>query len=381
MRGSTRLVLITLLALCAAAFVPIMQSSIPASVLPPTLTPASAEAPGGFMAASFIQTRDGVYSIAPMLDRTIPAVVNISVRTQVVAATNPLLNDPFFRRFFNLPDRVPQRQTVSAGSGVIVDAARGYVLTNHHVIENAEELRITLNDRRTFTARLIGSDPQTDIAVLRINASGLQELRFGDSDQLQVGDFVAAIGNPFGLGQTVTTGIVSALGRTGLIPEGYEDFIQTDAAINPGNSGGALVDSLGRLIGINSAILSRGGGNVGIGFAVPSNIARNVMNQIVRSGTVQRGRLGVVIQTVTGDLAQNLGMAQPVGAIVTQVQDGSPAERAGLRRGDIIVAVDGRPVDTSGDLRARIGTMPRGRWVELTVLRNGQRRTLNAQIG
>src|SRR6185437_2608521 len=235
----------------------------------------------------------GVPSLAPMLEEITTGVVNIAVRarTPEAATDNPLLNDPFFRRFFNAP-RQRERTTKATGSGVIVDAAQGYVLTNNHVIDNAETIEVTTKDNRHFSARLVGRDEDTDIAVLKIDASNLKAVPLGDSDRLQVGDFVVAIGNPFGLGQTVTSGIVSALGRS-LGIEGYEDFIQTDASINPGNSGGPLVDLRGRLVGINTAILAPGGGNIGIGFAVPINMARNAMEQIIRTGAVQRGRIGV----------------------------------------------------------------------------------------
>ena len=247
-------------------------------------------------------------TLAPIVNEVTPAVVNISVISRSAPEENPLFRDPFFRRFFNLPDK-PQRQEQSAGSGVIVDARRGYVITNHHVIRNAEQVLVTLKDRRQFPAKLVGTDPGTDIAVLQIEAEGLSAIRIGDSDTLQVGDYVIAIGNPFGIGQTVTSGIVSALGRSGLSPEGYEDFIQTDASINPGNSGGALVNLRGELVGINSAIIGPAGGNVGIGFAVPSNMMRAVSNQIARFGEVRRGRLGIEMAELTPALSKKLGVA------------------------------------------------------------------------
>lgn len=325
---------------------------------------------------AFEEAPSGVLTLAPMLEQVTPAVVNISVRSRVQESNNPLLGDPFFRRFFGVPEdaeEVPGREVVSAGSGVIVDGNAGYILTNHHVIEDAEEVRVTLVDGRWFVARRIGSDPETDVAVLRIDASGLDQIRFADSDRLRVGDFVAAIGNPFGLGQTVTSGIVSALGRTGLIPEGYEDFIQTDASINPGNSGGALVDSLGRLIGLNSAILAPSGSNVGIGFAVPSNIARNVMRQLLEHGEVRRGRLGLLVQTLTPDLADAMDLPRGAGALVSQVAPDSPAGRAGIERGDVIMSMDGEAVISSADLRARVGMLPIGREVTLTILHDGSK--------
>jgi Do/DeqQ family serine protease len=255
------------------------------------------------------------------------------------------------------------------------------VLTNHHVVEGAERLTVTLNDRRTFDATFVGSDPATDIAVLRIEPDRLTELEFADSDRLRVGDFVVAVGNPFGLGQTVTFGIVSALGRSGLIEGGYENFIQTDAAINPGNSGGALIDSAGRLVGINSAIFTPGGGNIGIGFAVPSSIARAVTQQIVRYGAVERGRLGVTVQDVSPEVAATLGLSPASGAVVEAIEPGSPAAAAGLRRGDVILTVNGRPITGSSELRYRIGLLRLGSPLELTVLRDGQTRTVTAAVG
>ena len=269
---------------------------------------------------------------------------------------------------------------MSAGSGVIFDIEKGYVLTNHHVVENGDRIVVTLKDRRHFDAKLIGSDPGTDIALLEIEAGGLAALELGDSDRLQVGDYVLAIGNPFGLGQTVTSGIVSALGRSGLNVEGYEDFIQTDTSINPGNSGGALVTLDGRLVGINTAIIAPSGGNVGIGFAVPANMAKVVVEQLIEFGEVQRGQLSVTIQDFTPDLAEALGMEAGVGAVISQVVPESATEAAGLQPGDLIVSVDGRPVAGSADLRRQIGLKRLGGEIEIGIIRDGQTLTLKAKL-
>ena len=332
-----------------------------------------------FAAIPLTDSRGGPPTLAPLISQVTPAVVNIATVSRSAQETNPLFRDPFFRRFFDLPDP-PQRQERAAGSGVIVDARNGYVLTNHHVIRGAQEIIVVLKDRRQLKAQLVGADPGTDIAVLKVDAPNLTALRLGDSDALNVGDFVLAIGNPFGLGQTVTSGIVSALGRTGINIEGYEDFIQTDAPINPGNSGGALVSLRGELIGINTAIVGPAGGNVGIGFAVPSNIARTVMDQIVRFGEVRRGRMGVHSQELTPELARSLNLAITEGAVVTGVEPGSPAERAGLRRGDVVVAVNGRPVRGAADLRVKLGLAPVGEEVEMRFVREGRTMAARAQV-
>jgi len=318
-------------------------------------------------------------SLAPMIAEVTPAVVNIAIEMRT-PEENPLFADPFFRRFFDLPER-PQREEQAAGSGVIVDAARGLVITNHHVVKDADKILVGLKDRRVLKAEVVGVDPGTDIAVLRIPPDRLTAVKWGDSEALNVGDFVVAIGNPFGIGQTVTSGIVSALGRTGLSVEGYEEFIQTDASINPGNSGGALVNLAGELVGINTAIIGPAGGNVGIGFAVPVHMVRAVLDQILRYGEVRRGRVGVSTQDLTPELAAELGVKVTDGAVVAQIERGSEAERAGLRPRDVVISVNGHPVHTSSELRNRVGLIPVGEAVELEVLRGGRTLRVHARVG
>ena len=319
-------------------------------------------------------------SLAPMLERAMPAVVNVATLTRVPVEDNPLLRDPVFRWFFDAPRRTERRES-SLGSGVIVDAENGYVLTNHHVVGEAQRIQVTLRDGRRLDAQLVGSDPETDIAVLRIPAKQLTALPLGDSDRLRVGDFVVAIGNPFGLAQTVTSGIVSALGRTGLGIEGYENFIQTDASINPGNSGGPLVDLRGRLVGINTAILAPRGSSVGIGFAIPVNMAKQVLAQILEYGEVRRGLFGVRAQDLTPELRRALDLPENrQGALLVAVEAGSPADAAGLRPGDLISAVDGHPVKGAHDLRNRVGLMRAGSTVHLSVWRDRQRREVKVTL-
>jgi len=324
-------------------------------------------------------------SLAPMVKRVSPAVVNVAIRGTIKekpGQRNPLLDDPFFRRFFDVPpDAKPrERQFQSAGSGVIVDAKNGYIITNHHVVENASEITVTLLDNRSFSAKVVGSDEGADIAVLQAKQPNLIAMALGDSSHLEVGDYVVAIGNPFGLQNTVTAGIVSALGRSGINPDGYEDFIQTDASINPGNSGGALVNLRGELVGINSAILSGSGGNIGIGFAIPVNMAKGVMDQLIKYGQVKRGVLGVNIYNVTPDIAKEFGLTESSGALVAGVAQGSAAERAGVKTGDIITSINGVPMRDAGELRNTIGMLRVGDKVEIGLLRDGKPRKVTALI-
>ena len=312
-----------------------------------------------------------VPTLAPLVREVTPAVVNISVQGRV-REDNPLYQDPLFREFFDVPKQL-EKEISAAGSGVIVDAQRGYVLTANHVVANATAVQIRTKDGRKFAGRVVGRDAPTDIALLQVReAAGLKAIALGDSDALQVGDFVIAVGNPFGLGQTVTSGLVSALGRTGLGKHGYEDFIQTDAAINPGNSGGGLINLRGELVGINTAILTPGGGNVGIGFAVPINMARKVMEQLAQTGRVARGRIGIALE----DMEAAASVTQ--GARVKEVSPGSPAERAGLRRGDVILKVNDVPIRSATQMRNLIGLTPVGQQLRLTIER--ERTTESATV-
>ncbi|MBF0428324.1 MAG: Do family serine endopeptidase [Magnetococcales bacterium] len=318
-------------------------------------------------------------SLADMVDRVIPAVVNIATTSHVNIPDHPLFNDPFFRRFFDIPNlRNQQRESKSLGSGVVVDARAGLVLTNQHVIDKADTISVTLRDGTSLQAKLVGVDKETDVALVQVPPKGLQAIALADSDALRVGDFVVAIGNPFGLGQTVTSGIVSALGRKGLGIRGYEDFIQTDASINPGNSGGALVDLSGKLVGINTAILSPGGGkgNVGIGFAIPINMARQVMTQLVQHGEVRRGFLGVGVQDLTPELAKAFGVASGSGAVVTKIGTGSAAYKAGLRPGDVVIEANGRPIRQATDLHNLAGFVPVGEKLTMKFIRDKQERAI-----
>jgi len=323
-------------------------------------------------------------TLAPIVKRVSPGVVNIATKGTVAERTapNPLMDDPFFRHFFQMPQQSPRSRTVqAAGSGVVVDAQKGLILTNAHVIEHASDITVTTQDGHSYKGTVVGADEESDIAVIKVKDAKLTEVPFGDSSKAEVGDYVLAIGNPFGLAHSVTFGIISALGRSGINPEGYEDFIQTDASINPGNSGGALVNLKGELIGINAAILSQSGGNIGIGFAIPSNMARSVMDQIVRYGQVKHGLLGVTVQAISPDVADMLGDQNLTGALVSQVAEGSAAAKAGIKPGDVITAVNGVAIKNSADLHNRIGLTRAGDSVELTLVRDGKPLMVKATIG
>lgn len=355
-----------------------MMSSAPTQVSAGAATAAVA-----MTSAAGLPFQGGVPSLAPMLKEVMPAVVNISV-TSKQEIHNPLMDDPFFRRFFGAPEQqAPQEQESQAiGSGVIVDADKGYVITNNHVVDQADSIKVRLSDNREFDAKLIGKDPQTDVAVLQIKANNLKALSMADSDKLEVGDFVVAIGSPFGLRQTVTSGIVSGLDRqTGISEGGYENFIQTDASINPGNSGGALVNLRGELVGIPSNILSRSGGNIGIGFAIPTNLAKSVMTQLIGHGSVERGRIGINGQDLTPELAKAFGLNSTNGGIVTRVLPKSPAAKAGLKSEDIILAANGKDIENFAQLRNIVGLLRVGDKVELKVLRNGKPQTISVTVG
>ncbi len=323
-------------------------------------------------------------SLAPMIEKTRPAVVNIATRGSVNIQNHPLLNDPLFRRFFKGFENLPQQREVkSLGSGVIIDADAGYIVTNHHVIEGADEIAVTLHDGQQLEAKVVGSDPEADVAILKVEQEKLKltHIPFADSSELRVGDFAVAIGNPFGLGQTVTSGIISALGRTGLGIEGYEDFIQTDASINPGNSGGALVNLRGELIGINTAILASGGaGNVGIGFAIPINMVRELTDQLIEYGEVRRGMLGVIMQNLTPELARAFGLDMHQGVVISQVVDDSAADKAGLKAGDVVSEINGVAVKSASSMRNMVGLMRVGAKMDISVIRDGDKKVLTAYI-
>src|SRR5687767_3955418 len=338
--------------------------------LPARSAPASAPVVTQAPSAGPLPTVASVGSYHEAVRRATPSVVNIFTSKEVRSQRHPLLNDPMFRRFFGDPQDEAQR-AASLGSGVIVSSS-GYVLTNHHVVETADEIEVALADGKKLLAKVVGNDPETDLAVLRVNADNLPAITFGSSDALKVGDVVLAIGNPFAVGQTVTGGIVSALGRTGLGINTFENFIQTDAPINPGNSGGALIDAGGNLVGINTAIFSRSGGSMGIGFAIPVSTAKMVLEQIVKSGSVTRGWIGVEVQEITPALAESFRLGVQRGALIANVLRGGPADRAGVRQGDVLMEVDGKPVADPTSMLNLIAALPPGAPAKMKIKRQGQ---------
>jgi serine protease DegQ len=319
-------------------------------------------------------------SFAPAAQKVIPAVVNVFTQQTVRNPAHPAAQDPVFRYFFGDRQDARPRQASNLGSGVIV-SPNGYILTNHHVVEAADQIQVALADGRTLPARVVGADPETDLAVLKIDANNLPAITFAEADSLKVGDWVLAVGNPFGVGQTVTAGIVSALSRTHLGINTFENFIQTDAAINPGNSGGALVDAAGNLVGVNSAIYSRTGGSQGIGFAIPVSIARQVMEQIVKSGSVTRGWVGIEVQDLTPELAESFNLKKAEGALIAGVLKSGPADVGGIRPGDILLAVNGKTVTDSASLLNLIAALQPGGSAQLTVARKQQSLELKIQVG
>ncbi len=330
------------------------------------------------VAAEEYPTKASSYSDAA--GKAMPSVVNIFTSKEVRVPPNPLLEDPFFRRFFGIPEQNRTRRSMSLGSGVIV-SPEGYILTNHHVVNAADEIEVALSDGRKSLARVVGSDPDTDLAVLKVDFQGLTPVTFGDSGKIRVGDVVLAIGNPFGVGETVTMGIVSALGRSHLGINTYENFIQTDAAINPGNSGGALIDAAGNLVGINTAIYSQSGGSLGIGFAIPVSLARNVMEQIIEKGAVTRGWIGVELQDISPQLANSFGLSDTRGALIAGVFREGPAYAAGIRPGDIVLGLGEGKVSDSSSLLNQIAELEPGKSTEIQVLRGGNRLDFRVMVG
>ncbi len=329
----------------------------------------------------FLGDKDGTPTLAPLLRKVKPAVVNISVLSQEASQVPALSQNPLLKKLLESLGGSNLPTWISAGSGVIVDAVQGYVVTNHHVVSETESILVTLEDQRTFNAQRLGSDPGTDIALLKIEPDNLMALPFGDSEHIEVGDFVVAIGNPFGLGQTVTVGVISALGRSGLDLEDYEDFIQTDALISPGNSGGPLINLRGEIVGINTAIIDSGNTQVNIGFAIPSNMVRAVLDQLVKDGQVQRGRLGIILQDATPDLTRALDVSpETTGAIVTHVAPASPADQAKIVTGDVITHLNDKPIKNAADLRNRIGLARIGETLTLHVTRGKNKQTIKIQV-
>tara|TARA_B100000035_G_scaffold121063_1_gene102853 strand:+ start:8361 stop:9734 length:1374 start_codon:yes stop_codon:yes gene_type:complete len=325
----------------------------------------------------------GIPSLAPMLENVTPAVVNIYTISETEDRGHQI-NDPFLRKFFNIPgqQKSRKRNRSGLGSGVIIDKKKGFVITNNHVIAKAKDIKVKLSDGREFKATLVGADPASDIAVIKINAKNLNSLNFADSNKLRVGDFVVAIGNPFGIGQTVTSGIISALGRSGLGIEAYENFIQTDASINPGNSGGALVNLKGELVGINTAIIGSKGnaGSVGIGLAIPVNMALDITDQLIKYGKVKRGYLGVSAQDLTPDLSKAFGINTNKGAIITQVEKGSPADKAGIKIGDVVTKINNQNVENASAMRNKIGLLKVNTTISIQLNRKGEVISTNVKI-
>ena len=326
----------------------------------------------------------GIPSLAPMLEDVTPAVVNIYTISET-PQRNQLIDDPFLRKFFNIPDqqKSKKRNRSGLGSGVIINSKKGFVITNNHVIAKAKDIKVKLHDGREFKAVLVGADPASDIAIIKIPTENLQSIKFSDSEKLRVGDFVVAIGNPFGIGQTVTSGIVSALGRSGLGIEAYENFIQTDASINPGNSGGALVNLNGELVGINTAIIgSRGAsaGSVGIGLAIPVNMALDITSQLLKYGEVKRGYLGVSAQNLTHDLSKAFSVETNRGAIITRVVEGSPADKSGIKVGDVVIKIDNKVIDNAASMRNKIGLLKINTIINIQINRKGKILTKKVKI-
>lgn len=359
-----------------------MNSKLVKQLLLMTLLPVSLGLHSAAFATGLPTAVDGqpLPSLAPMLERSTPAVVNISTSTNIEIRENPLMQDPFIRQFFQMPNQPRQQQRNSLGSGVIIDSVQGLVLTNNHVIAKADKIKVTLQDGRQLAAQLVGADTEADVAIIKIPAENLVQIPIADSSHLKVGDFVVAIGNPFGLGQTVTSGIVSALGRSGLGIEGYEDFIQTDASINPGNSGGALVNLRGELVGMNTAILAPSGGNVGIGFAIPTNMAMTIKDSLVKHGEVRRGLLGVTTQDLTPELMNAFNLSNKQGAAISRIDNNSPAEKAGLQAGDVIISANGQTIKDSHDIRNIIGLLQVGDDVDIEYVRGNEKKTVTATI-
>jgi Do/DeqQ family serine protease len=342
----------------------------PAVELNQAETPAIAIAGAGFKTASY----------SDAVRKAEPAVVSIFTSKEVKRRKNPFLNDPLFRHFFGERSEDEAQRAFGLGSGVIINH-KGYILTNQHVVEAADEIEVALSDGKKFVAKVVGSDPETDLAVLHVDAQDLPAITLGQADNLRVGDVVLAIGNPLGVGQTVTMGIISALHRTGLSINTFENFIQTDAAINQGNSGGALIDSSGNLVGINTAILSQTGGSIGIGFAIPVSTAKHVMEQLIETGAVTRGWVGVELQEITADLADSLKLGTTAGVLIAGVQRGSPADRAGIKPGDIVLTVDGKPVTDPDSARTLIVALAPGKQVALKLKRGQGELELPVQVG